>query len=442
MSLIYKSSEHNYDKKHKCLPVDIERFNACYYDDNGSKLDKPYLTYLGLREEEIFDVSEKKCTKVLRANYFIGYRWTDEKYENYIYVAAKEDKDTKYKANYLEMFLTCMNDPIVSKKMENTYKIFFDEPWIKTQENENYITPLIVLHFLHTIKKISCKGLKKGYVKVTTNLTSKVKGRILINQTIKKNHFKNRPDKTVCSHQVFTINCIENKIIKTALVQCGKHLSDIGQNETISKLLKQNLNVFELVDTEEVFESDFSKIRHSPFYKEYKEALRLAKMIFKRFGFTLNGDNGDKVYKTPPFYIDMPELFERFVEVKLRREPQYQYDLIPGYSQDNGTSYRWGLRPDFVVKNKKTIIDAKYKYWIESCNGCHKQKDDFQQLSLYGRDNEIREVIGLEDNEEAKLIFIFPTFKETDDSFIMKDALRDFSNIINIGLTIPRIKDK
>ena len=139
MNLIYKSSEHNFPEKHKCSSEDIARFNACYYDDDGSKLDNPNLTYLGLKEEEFFDKNEKKCIKVLRANYYIGYRWTDEKYKNYIYVAAKEERRTKHKANYLDMFLTCLNDSIVSKKMEDTYKIFFDEPWIIIQERKGMI---------------------------------------------------------------------------------------------------------------------------------------------------------------------------------------------------------------------------------------------------------------------------------------------------------------
>ncbi len=388
--------------------------------------------YLGLHQEQ--EYKDGLFQTVLKSHYYIGYRWLDE--ENYMHVKPKDHNGDI--ADYLAIFLECLNNPIVSKKMDDSYEIYFNEKWIEIEEKDDVITPLIILHFLKIVKKISQKGLKKGYIKITENLTSRVKGKILINQTIKQNHFKNRLDKTVCNHQIFTINCIENQIIKTALIQCGRHLQGAA-NEDISKLLKQNINAFELVESKEVFDNDFSKIKYSLFYKEYKEALELAKMIFKRFGFTLDSNTGDQKYKIPPFHINMPELFERYVEVKLRHE--YRNQLIPGYGQKDGNSYSWGLRPDFVVENEKIIIDAKYKYWFEDCNDCIKLKDDFQQLSLYGRVSNIRKKIGLDSNEEAQLVFIYPSHAEKDKEFTITkndDKLENlFSNIIKIPLYIP-----
>jgi 5-methylcytosine-specific restriction endonuclease McrBC regulatory subunit McrC len=396
----------------------LKEFNELY-----EKEDKKYL---GLHQE--FNSSQLK----LKSYYYIGYRWFDEQKEEYIHISPKKSYQGK-QVDYLKMFLECLKDPIVSKHLDETYEIFFNEKWIEIRENQDEITPLIILQFLKVVNFISKKGLKKGYTKVTENLTSKIKGRILVNKTIKYNHFKNRLDKTVCNHQIFTINCIENQILKTALMQCSRNLNGIN-NDDITKLLKFNLNSFELVDTKEVFNSDFSKIKYSPFYKEYKEALRLAQMIFKRFGFTLNSSKKELITKIPPFYINMPELFERYVEVKLRKE--YKDDLIPGYAQKDGNSYTWGLRPDFIVKNKKLIIDAKYKYWYES-NIDNKFKDDFQQLSLYGRVTKIRNDINLSKNEEAKILFIYPAISAKeyiDDKF---ELVSDFDNIHKFGIKIP-----
>jgi len=338
------------------------------------------------------------------------------------------------------MFLTCLQDPIVSKQLNETYKICFNEKWIDIQNEKDEITPLLILHFLQVVKNISKKGLKKGYVKVTQNLTSKIKGRILVNSTIKHNHFKNRLDKTVCNYQIFTIDCIENQILKTTLLQCSRHLYTVAKdNKEIVKLLKYNLNTFELVNKKEIFESDFSKIKHSPFYKEYKEALNLAKMIFKLLGFTLSGSQQKHKSRIPPFYINMPELFERYVEVKLRENDEYKHGLIPGYGHKNGNSYEWSLRPDFIVQDKKLIIDAKYKYWFSEENEDKKFKDDFQQLSLYSRACSIRKRIGLDDsNEEAKILFIYPKTdgKESiDDEF---EKIKDFHNMYKLGIEISQ----
>ena len=178
--------------------------------------------YLGIHQE----LSEK-LEPIIMSHYFIGCRWLNE--ECSILVSPKEYKGKC--ASYISMFMACLNDPIVSQKLEDTYEIFFNEKWIDIESSEDYITPFLIVHFLQIVKKITLKGLKKGYVKTTENMTSKVKGKILINQTIKTNLFKNRLDKTVCEHQIFTINCIENKIIKSALTRCAKYLASIAKNE-------------------------------------------------------------------------------------------------------------------------------------------------------------------------------------------------------------------
>lgn len=386
--------------------------------------------YLGIHQG-----LDEKLETVIKTHYFIGCRWLED--ESYIHVTPKEHNG-KF-ASYLSMFTECLNDPIVSQKLNETYEIFFNEKWIDIESSEDYLTPFLILHFLQIVKKITLKGLKKGYVKITENMTSKVKGKIVINHTIKTNHFKNRLDKTVCQHQVFTINCLENQIIKTALMRCTKYLSNISNNEEILRTYRQNANSFELVEVCDVSESDFSSIKHSPFYKEYKQALELAKMIFKRFGFVHTHNDIGKTVRIPPFFINMPELFERYVEVKLRKV--YGNLLIPGYGRSNGKSYEWGLRPDFIVEGKGLIIDAKYKYWFENSDKKDDRfKDDYQQLSLYGRIPEIKEKIGLKHDEEAKLVFIYPDIKIqadlTEKTLMSKDPNTLFSNIVKIPIEI------
>ncbi|MBL1245007.1 MAG: hypothetical protein COA39_011590 [Sulfurimonas sp.] len=403
---------------------DLEIFNE-FYESVDPK-------YLGLHQEQQFE--NNVYTTVLKSHYYIGYKWLNK--NDYIHVSAKKDHNDK-EADYLNMFVTCLDDPIVSQKLDKAYQIDFDDRWINIKENEDEITPLIVLHFLKIVKKLSQKGLKKGYIKVTENLTSKIKGKILINQTIRHNHFKNRLDKTICNYQIFTVNCLENMIIKTALMQCSRHLSGID-NEDIFKLLRQNINAFESVDTKEVFANDFSKIKYSPFYKEYSEALKLAKMIFKRFGFTLNSSTEEYVLRIPPFHINMPELFERYVEVKLN---------LAGIKTIDGNKENvsnWSMQPDFIVPGKGIIIDAKYKYWFHSDNHENSNyKADYMQLSLYGRDKKTRKIIGLEEsNEEAALVFIYPSIdgnKKID--LTSCESSEKFNNISKIPLYIPVIKE-
>ena len=420
MKLIAKSLEYSKDN------FEILKKDTLWDEQELSKLtDEPNKKYLGLYKE--FDY--KQNSFIVRPYYYIGYRWFDEKREEYICISPKKSNDKK-QADYLKMFLTCLKDPIVSKKIDDCYEINFNEKWIDIKDNKDEITPLLILHFLSVVKKISQKGLKKGYVKVTENLTCKIKGKILVNQTIKHNHFRNRLDKTVCNHQIFTIDCLENQILKTALTQSSKYLHSIGKNDDISELLKYNLSSFELVSNKDIQNSDFSKIKHSPFYKEYKEALRLSQMIFKRLGFALNSHHSKNNYKVPPFCIDMPELFERYVEVKLReRYP----DIIDGNRDNN---FELGMKPDFLLPSKNMIIDAKYKYWYSKANEDIDFKEDYQQLSLYGRAKTIRKRILLEDNEEAKLLFIYPKIGKDSEKCAFSRS-KKFSNILKVQIEIP-----
>lgn len=419
----------------KCIAKSLEysKDNFIVYKSDGiswtpeelSKLSKePDKKYLGFSKEYdyVYDAM------FVKPYYYIGYGWFNEEKEEFIRIAPK--KYNNKQADYLKMFLECLKDPIVSKKLDETYKIFFNEKWIEIKEDKDEITPLIILQFLKVVHNISKKGLKKGYIKITENLTSKIKGKILVNQTIKQNHFKNRLDKTVCNHQIFTINCIENQILKTALSQCSRNLQNIN-NDDITKLLKFNLSSFELVNTKEIYHSDFSKIKYSPFYKEYKEALKLAKMIFKRFGFTLNSSKKEENIKIPPFYINMPELFERYVEVKLRK---IYPDIIDG-NRDNNFEFK--MRPDFLLPSKYMVLDAKYKYWFGKDEDAD-FKEDYKQLSLYSRAKKIRARILLKNSEqEANLIFIYPVIK-TDAEFNLDIEYKsNFSNIKRVGIKIP-----
>lgn len=418
MKAIVNSTEHTQIDNYKFNEDWLKKFNKLY-DEQDPR-------YLGLHQE--FDSYEIK----LKSHYYIGYRWFNKEANEYIHIAPKLSYG--YQADYLKMFLVCLKDPITNNHLSETYKIFFNEKWIDIENSKDEITPLLILQFLQIVKNISTKGLKKGYIKVTKNLTSKIKGKILVNQTIRQNHFKNRLDKTVCNHQIYTIDCIENQILKTALLQCSRNLYGIN-NDDIAKLIKLNLNTFELVNSKEVCDNDFLKIKYSPFYKEYKEALKLAKMIFKRFGFNLKGTDNNEKHKIPSFYINMPELFERYVEVKLREK--YKDDLVSGYGWENGNSYNWGLRPDFIVKNEKLIIDAKYKYWFEQNSRNNKFKDDYQQLSLYSRVSKIRNDINMIENNEAKILFIYPKIggKESIDNVYEEE--NNFSNIYKFGIKIP-----
>ncbi len=223
-----------------------------------------------------------------------------------------------------------------------------------------------------------------------------------------------------CSYQINSINCLENRILKTTLLKINSYFKSIHIAEPeMENLLTNALYDFQEVESIEINFPDFSRLHGNPFFKEYKPALELAKIILKRFSYSNNLERLDQTRYTIPFYINMPELFERYCEVLLRS--QYK-NVKAGYQRDGKSETRSGkfkIRPDFLLPDENMIVDSKYKYWLEPQNI---SKEDISQLSLYSRHEGILKKLG-KNSSRPTLQFIYP--KDEGEQNI------DFSNSAN-----------
>ena len=111
-------------------------------------------------------------------------------------------------------------------------------------------------------------------------------------------------------------------------------------------------------------------------------------MILRRFGYNLQNIEGLKYsYRVPPFWVDMPLLFELYVYRILKEKfgDAVQYQVTGKRNQ-----------PDFLIvtEHEKIILDAKYKtkYTDDFVN------DDIRQLSGYARDIKILRKLGVAEN--------------------------------------------
>jgi len=99
----------------------------------------------------------------------------------------------------------------------------------------------------------------------------------------------------------------------------------------------------------------------------------------------------------------------------------------------------WGLRPDFIIENQNIIVDAKYKYWfVNPVND--NLKDDLQQLSLYGRIENLKNNIGTEKNNEPLILFVYPNTEKNNVKEIKienSELIKGFTNIYKMGIEIP-----
>ena len=111
---------------------------------------------------------------------------------------------------------------------------------------------------------------------------------------------------------------------------------------------------FEKVDDDIDFHC-ISNIVNNSFFKNYNEAIRLAKIILKRFGYNINSIENKVSLTVPPFWIDMSKLFELYVLGKLKEAIEFKGIIF----QPKGEyGYLDFLR---TISGNELVIDAKYK---------------------------------------------------------------------------------
>jgi 5-methylcytosine-specific restriction enzyme subunit McrC len=368
------------------------------------------------------EIKYLKLNSNFETSYFIGIDWLIEK-EIALMVAPKINN-----LDYLKMFMECFNHDEISKDISCIYKIYHNKKAIELKSNTFELTPLIIVHFLNTLINIVKRGLKKDYIKVEDNLQSKIKGKILFNRSLKINNFKGRNDRNFCNYQEYSINCIENQILKKALLFVSSYLKKhFKQDRTLFNSLNYCIGAFSDIN-EDIDITKIKQFKINPLYKEYSEALRLAKMIFKRFSYSINEINKIDNNKTPPFYIDMSLLFELYVFSKLRKE--FGRNIL---YQSKG---RFG-NTDFLKTDEKIIIDTKYKpkytndYVI----------DDIRQLSGYSRDKGIMKKLQIEgDNTVVDCVIIYPNSNSAEDFTkrgLKESEINQFIKFFKCGIKLP-----
>ncbi|WP_333888584.1 5-methylcytosine restriction system specificity protein McrC [Sphingobacterium siyangense] len=400
----------------------------------------------------------------LKADYCIGVDWlgltnrsiyVEPKINNSnvgSFISALEDKegenaeqnseDSVFELNYLKMLLEITSTSESNSELEALVQIDWDSKQIPIEQKDDKLTPFLIVRFLQILKLIVRKGLKKGYYKVQENLNNRIKGKVLVGQHIKQNILKNKLTSTYCEYQVFDIDHTENRFLKKVLDFVVSYV------ESHKLLLKENLqNIqetiyycrpsFELVSNI-IKESELKNIKHNPFYKDYRDALKVGSYILRRFAYNITKTSDRKVY-TPPFWIDMPRLFEMYVYSKMiehnskwKKEIHFQFSTY-GNALDILVSH-----PDYQM-----VIDAKYKLKYQTGH----LHQDIRQVAGYARLNRVREKLKLKVDEDRNIncLIIYPDIinGEVDLSlkniYEAKQPIEAYYNIYKIGVKLPFI---
>lgn len=333
----------------------------------------------------------------LSASYYIGASWLIEK-ELAVVVTPKMGN-----IDFVQMFLTALEleERYQKDYFSKCYGICLDKPPIVTTTQLNQLTPMLVLHYISLLYRLAQRGLKKNYVTQEENLKSKVKGRIMMERHLQKNVFVQRADRIFCQFQKYTDDTPENRLLKRALLfadrfinsSMRKNLSDNNIPHRLSRLKAQFSHISDDIEPYQIQHLSTNKL-----YKDYRDAIRVAKMLLRRFDYSIANVDNDN-HSTPPFWIDMSRLYEMWVWSKLDAAYPEQIEFqVKGHCKSQVDYIK-------VSAKEKIVMDAKYKPHYEDSN--RGILNDIREISGYARDRKILKCLGAND-DEVKCVIIYP----------------------------------
>ena len=417
-------------KKPKALDKDISKHHPILNKQPYSKEFKQKKN-----KSVCFQIDYNKITDdyEFQTSYFVGVDWIVEN-ELSIYIEPKVNKNN-IEVSYLEMLLEALKETENLNHLDHLCEIYFDKPTITIDQKQDLLSPLLVVQYLHLLKRIVQKGLKKTYYPVVKNLNAKVKGKILVNATIKNNHTKSKILYSYCKYEEFGLNSIENKVLKKALLFSQKAIQNFRSVDTsaLNSLFNYIQPAFIQVDNEVQVE-ELKTIKPNPLYKEYEQALKLAKLILKRYSYTISEINPTKI-QTPPFWIDMSKLFELYVFAKLKQRFPEKNEVI----YHKNINY---LELDFLINSKREnifmVVDAKYKpqYTDRKIN-----KEDIRQVAGYARLKEVYDILKVDYNKNIDCLITYPNLNEGNEDFVninfTVNPLKKYVGFYKLDIKLP-----
>ncbi|MFP9117695.1 5-methylcytosine restriction system specificity protein McrC [Flavobacterium sp. RNTU_13] len=382
-----------------------------------------------------FVYKRKESDFELKADYCIGLDWLG-KTGRYLYVepkinskyaqlfnqksesdpeddnwrtSLKTNDNSVFELDYLRMLLQVTSISESNEEIKDLVQIDWLSQPIRINQKDDRLTPFLIVRFLQILKNIVRKGLKKNYYKVKENLNNRVKGKILVGQHIKQNIFKNRFTATFCEYQQFGYDHAENRFLKKVLQFATSYVEN--NNDLFGSTYHDMLHTidfcrsaFELI-SDKVSDYELKHIKHNPFYKEYDDALIIGNYILKLFAYNIT-QTSNKEIATPPFWIDMPRLFELYVYSQMVAANPIDCKQIHFQFKTYGNAL------DILVSksNFQMIIDAKYKLHYES-GQIH---EDIRQVSGYSRLKKVREKLEMKNDDDSHIncLIIYPNMKD------------------------------
>lgn len=369
----------------------------------------------------------------VNTSYFIGVDWLDKGLSSVRVLPKFNDNNNEVEVNYLKLLEEALKEPKNIEHLEGLLHIDFDSPTIPIPRQEDALSLFLVSEYLHVLTQITKKGLRKSYYRIEENLKSKIKGKLLVGATIKKNLVKGSSSDNYCRHQEYGVDIPENRLLKQAMLVSAQILDTYSKGVDLSHLkglLMTMHPAWKRVGTE----CDARTVndgRGNAFFSEYPVAIRLAKLILRHASVN-QVLHGVSMSATPPYWIDMSKLFELYIFKELRRVYDNEVIYHPHFR---------GLEPDYLLlgddNHSAYVVDAKYKRYSERTVNV----DDIRQVVGYSRMSGVRQLLGVNDRSIIPCVIVHPDLNA---EYHLKDErhwkpISGYIDIFKTGITLPVI---
>lgn len=395
----------------------------------------------GEESEDCLSLCLEGAKVIAHASYFVGVDWV-KKGDVAVQVSPKMNADG-CEVDYVRMLNDALSDPENLQQLEGLVSIRFYEPPIRIRQKDDLLSIFLITEYINLLQRLVRKGLKKSFYLVEDNLRNKLKGRLLVGHNIRQNLAKGRVTDNVCQYQVYDIDTPENRILKKALFFCLRQLKTY-ESAFDTKCLKSKAlfckPYFDAV-SDEVSVKTIKACKSNPVYKEYAQAVEMAKLLLRRCSYNIT-KTGLPDISTPPFWIDMSKLFELYVFYHLRQVFTGKKEVV----------YHPHIRrqePDYLLKgtnwHEPYVIDAKYKPKYQT-SGI--DKDDARQISGYARLSGVYKLLGLDEDTSLpiKCLIVYPDQDKEECLYFTNDNDNDFEKessyvrVYKVGIKLPVIK--
>lgn len=230
----------------------------------------------------------------------------------------------RFSMNPWEMLIKVMNDPeyelYTSGVNGNFFEIYTGEELIPVPNTESGGELLAAISFVKECEKICKKNLRQAMDFKEENFNGKIVGNIQVAKHIKRNVTQAREDRVYCRYPVFTIDTLENRILKAALIKAKKVFKKNGITvKEIGRIYSYCENSLKAVRTTNIAKSDFNRVNITGFNSYYKSVMELAKTVLIGNGVNdLYGAETEETKYVIPYTINMESLFEFYVRASLK----------------------------------------------------------------------------------------------------------------------------